>query len=538
MVAIVRIAIGLADSSKLIKFEGVELSLNQLFWISGAFLLRRASCSTMINSWLTARLSADALTIARRLTFRDFVAASWSRAEQGARGPPAGDHEQPRRIGCRGATLTLAECLVSGFNFVALMFVAVYLNWVAAVSIVRRRGHHVLHAAADDPGGQAAVAGQRGRQRGYVGLVSESVTLAQEVRTFNVGPRLVDRVDEFADAASDLTFRTRLLGQIMPTLYQNISIGLVILGMAAVYATGGRDVTTLGAVVVLLIRGAVLQPAAAGELPLAGRGRALPRGAPATSGRLPGVGRTGRRPRDRPHRQADLRRRLVLLRAGRAGAAGRSRSRSSRARRSASSGPRAAASPPWCSCCCGCATRSTGACWSTASRRRRGRASTRGTGGSPSCPRSRGCSGAPSPTTSGSSATSWTRTPSSGRPSWPTCTTTSWAGPHGYDTEVGERGGAVSGGQRQRIVLARALAEEPDVLILDEPTSALDMKSESLVQDTLEGLKGHSTMFIIAHRLSTLNACDRIMVLVQWRAPGLRHRTPSCGGRTRSSPRR
>ena len=85
--------------------------------------------------------------------------------------------------------------------------------------------------------------------------------------------------------------------------------------------------------------------------------------------------------------------------------------------------------------------------------------------------------------------------------------------PKGYDTEVGERGGAVSGGQRQRIVLARALAERPDVLILDEPTSALDMKSESLVQETLEGLKGTSTMFIIAHRLSTLNACDRIMVL-------------------------
>jgi ATP-binding cassette, subfamily B, bacterial len=83
----------------------------------------------------------------------------------------------------------------------------------------------------------------------------------------------------------------------------------------------------------------------------------------------------------------------------------------------------------------------------------------------------------------------------------------------GYETDVGERGGSVSGGQRQRIVLARALAEEPDVLILDEPTSALDMKSESLVQDTLEGLKGRSTMFIIAHRLSTLNACDRIMVL-------------------------
>jgi len=90
----------------------------------------------------------------------------------------------------------------------------------------------------------------------------------------------------------------------------------------------------------------------------------------------------------------------------------------------------------------------------------------------------------------------------------------------GYETDVGERGGSVSGGQRQRIVLARALAEEPDVLILDEPTSALDMKSESLVQDTLGGLKGRSTMFIIAHRLSTLNACDRIMVLTNGELQG------------------
>ena len=110
-----------------------------------------------------------------------------------------------------------------------------------------------------------------------------------------------------------------------------------------------------------------------------------------------------------------------------------------------------------------------------------------------------------------------------------------WA--DGYDTDVGERGGAVSGGQRQRIVLARALAEEPDVLILDEPTSALDMKSESLVQDTLEGLKGHSTMFIIAHRLSTLNACDRIMVLSKGSSRASTP-PPSCAARTRSSPRR
>lgn len=87
----------------------------------------------------------------------------------------------------------------------------------------------------------------------------------------------------------------------------------------------------------------------------------------------------------------------------------------------------------------------------------------------------------------------------------------SW--PEGYAYEVGGRGGnAVSGGQRQRICIARALLMHPHVLILDEPTSALDLRSESLFQETLADLRRTTTMFVIAHRVSTLNQCDRIMV--------------------------
>ena len=85
--------------------------------------------------------------------------------------------------------------------------------------------------------------------------------------------------------------------------------------------------------------------------------------------------------------------------------------------------------------------------------------------------------------------------------------------PDGYDTVLGSRGGALSGGQRQRISIARALVREPSMLVLDEPTSALDMRSEALVHETLSSLKGSVTLFVIAHRLSTLNTCDRIMVL-------------------------
>ena len=83
----------------------------------------------------------------------------------------------------------------------------------------------------------------------------------------------------------------------------------------------------------------------------------------------------------------------------------------------------------------------------------------------------------------------------------------------GYDEFVGERGSRLSGGQRQRLSIARALAGRPELLILDEPTSALDVKSESLIRETLAGLGGHVTVVVIAHRLSTLDMCDRIMVI-------------------------
>jgi ABC-type multidrug transport system fused ATPase/permease subunit len=85
--------------------------------------------------------------------------------------------------------------------------------------------------------------------------------------------------------------------------------------------------------------------------------------------------------------------------------------------------------------------------------------------------------------------------------------------PLGYQTIISQRAQAVSGGQRQRLCLARALAGTPLMLVLDEPTSALDARSEALVQESLAALKGRLTLFVIAHRLSTLRLCDRVMVL-------------------------
>jgi ATP-binding cassette, subfamily B, bacterial HlyB/CyaB len=89
--------------------------------------------------------------------------------------------------------------------------------------------------------------------------------------------------------------------------------------------------------------------------------------------------------------------------------------------------------------------------------------------------------------------------------------------PQGYDTPIVERGVNLSGGQRQRIAIARALVTDPRILILDEATSALDAESEEIIRRNLKAIAQGRTVLIIAHRLSAVRDCDRIITLERGR---------------------
>lgn len=493
----------------------VDAAVQTLIAIAFALTLLRLAFQVPI-SVLPARIAADVQAGLRRKLFSAFSQASWEAQSRDLEG-----HLQEimtsQVISATSGALQASNLLTTLFTFLVLMLSALALNALAAGVVLTVA---VLLFAALRP--LNALGARRARslsqaQMRYAGGISEANRVAEETQVFGVAAAQRNQVEGFVGAAQDLFYRAQLISRLVPNLYQSLIYLLLVAGLAGLYATGAGHAASLGAVVLLLVRAGTNGQQVLGSyttlrqsLPYIERLQEAQRRYLAS--RPPAGERVLREVRTLAFENVSY--------AYRAGQPVLSDVSFEVARGEAVGivGPSGAGKSTLVQILLQL------------------RAPSRGRY-----------------LVNGDPAAQFAREDWNLRvayvPQEPRLVHTSvaeniryfrdlddeaveraarlarihddilgWA--NGYDTVVGPRADAVSGGQQQRICLARALAARPEVLVLDEPTSALDPQSETLIQESLAMLKDELTLFIVAHRMSTLDICDRVMVVVDGRLAG------------------
>ncbi len=483
-----------------------------LFYVALVLALVRLALQAPL-SILPARITADVQAQLRRTLFHAFTRASWEVQSRDREG-----HLQETMtsqvIQATGGALQATTLVTALFTFAVLMISALALNAAAAALVlVAALALFGLLRPLRTLGVRRARELSKA-QMAYAGGIGEAIRVVEETQVFGVAAAQRERIDGLVARARGLFFRTQMLGRLIPNLYQSCIYLLLVAGLAGLYAVGRGHAASLGAVVLLLVRAGTNGQQVQGcyqalqqSLPFIERlqeaERRYARSAP-VAGELPlakidtlAFERVcfAYRP-DRPVLsdiafEIDGGETIGII------------------------GPSGAGKSTVVQILLG--LRSPGD----------GRYRVNGISVEQFVPRDwhrRVAYVSQEPRLVHASVAENIRyfralddeaVQRAARLARIHEDVLSWE--DGYETIVGPRADAVSGGQQQRLCLARALAGRPQMLVLDEPTSALDPHSEQLIQESLLSLKDELTLFIVAHRMSTLDICDRVMVVVDGR---------------------
>jgi len=503
---------GGADVNATVGATTVHVSVGDLLAFAAGLAVIRLALQFPI-AWLPARIAADVQAKLRNDLFDAFTRASWSMQSSDREG-----HLQEMMTsqvvqatqGAQQVTLMVTAL----FSFIVLIVSALVLNVVAAVVVLSAAvllfvGLRPMNTIAHRRSSALSQA-----QMNYAGGVGEAVRVAEETHVFGVAFAQRERIGALVAAAQELFLRTQFIARLTPGLYQSLIFLTIVLGLAGLHASGAGNVASLGAVVLLLVRAGTYGQQLQSSYQLVRQ--ALPfieRMQEAEKRYVKSSAPSGSRP-IQPVRSMRFDHVSFAYRSGSpvlsdvsfevqggeaigvVGPSGAGKSTLVQLLlqlRAPDAGAYLLNEVP--------VEEFLSADWH------------RRVSYVPQEPRLLHASVAdniryfrPIDDAAIERAARLARIHDD---------IMGWSA--NYETVVGPRANAVSGGQQQRICLARALAGRPEVLILDEPTSALDPRSEALIQDSLLGLKGEMTLFAIAHRISTLDMCDRVIVIVDGR---------------------
>jgi ATP-binding cassette subfamily B protein len=521
LVLVVNAAVTIADGSDTpidLPIVGLEASTSQVLWCAGVLTLAVALANS-IGAWMSARVGAEVLESARHRAVAAFLGASW-RTQSTAKEGSVQETATTLAFQSSSLTMTVTVGLSAGLALIALLLTAVVIDPVAT-AIVLAFGLALF--AVFRPVGRLTQRHSRAYVEAnskYTEDVARMAAMAMELRVFGVEQQTISALDRAAATANESLRRTRFVARLGTTLYRDVAVLFLIAAVAALNLSGGERLVEVGAVALLIVRSlgyaTLVQSSAQQISELSPNLTELDDRLQQLESSIERIGSTDCTSFDTIElrdvsysydertpaiRGVDLtiHRGEVLGIVGPSGSGKSTLLQILLRLRLPTTGSVLIDGIDYAEI--------TSASWSNL------------IAVVPQEPQLIEASIADN--------IAFLR-PDVARADVERAAEAAHIAteirelPAGFDTSLGPRGAGLSGGQKQRVAFARALAGQPLLLILDEPTSALDGESERRIRSTITELKGRVTLVIVAHRLSTLEVCDRVISIEAGRISGSR----------------